>query len=86
MTPKRTTEPKGRFAKLLESRQRLDAAIEQLRRLRIFDPVLAQVLLDELDFAVDDLHDTTTRVATSVANALSAAERHAYAQHQRNVA
>ena len=86
MNLKWTLEAKGRFGRILESRQRLDASIEQLRRLRIFDPVLAQVLLDELDFAVDDLHDAATRVASSVANALGAAERHAYQQHQREVA
>lgn len=86
MKPTRTLKPPGRFAKIVESRQRLDASVEQLRRLRIFDPVLAQVLLDELDFAVDDLHDAATKVATSVANALSAAEKHAYQQHQRDVA
>ncbi len=86
LTTRETLEAKGRFAKILESRQRLDASVEQLRRLRIYDPVLAQVLLDELEFAVDDLHDAATRVANSVANALSAAEQHAYQQHQRDVA
>lgn len=82
----RTLAANGRFVKITEARQRLDASVEQLRRLRIYDPVLAQVLLDELEFAVDDLHDAATRVATSVANALSAAEQHAYDQHQREVA
>ena len=84
--PKGTLEANGRFGRLLESRQQVDASIEQLRRLRIFDPVLAQVLLDQLDFTVNDLHDAATRVATSVANALGVAERHAYQQHQRHVA
>ena len=48
--------------------------------------MLAQVLLGELQYTVDDLHDAATRLATSVANALSAAEQHAYQQHQRDVA
>lgn len=86
-TSKRNTvEAKGRFARIIESRQRLDASLEQIRRLRIHDPVLAQVLLGELQYTVDDLHDAATRLATSVANALSAAEQHAYQQHQRDVA